>query len=622
MLDVHLLKCRSLPTIPMFNNIIYFIVVLLIFNINYPEKAPESSLVFSIIMLALGWLVFGGYCGKVFQALLKRLDQGEGSDGRMTSQYQRLVLRLSVLAILLFAMDVYFLNLKYWLQMVPGLERFSVLQGALALALFLFYLGTMWYFAYPVYEAIFRPGITRRSFVRSHVRFNLPILFPWFILTLLHDLLALSPWSGPKGILSGVGGQVIFFSSFLTLLMIIMPWFIQHWWGCKPLSPSEKGGQLEGFLHDKGFKYRRLLKWPIFEGRLMTAGIMGIVPRYRYILITDALLEMLSLEELKAVMCHEMGHAKYRHLLYYLFFFVGFMVLSFGMFDLFPYLLYAHPFFAKSLSDAGAHAGNLFYLFLSIPMLMTLVVYFRYVMGFFMRHFERQADLYSAEVMGTPEHTISSLEKIALLSGKSRDLPSWHHFSIKERVDYLWRALRNPGLIKRHHRFVTASFLIYLITMAGLGYVLNFSPVKQDMAFTIIEKGLHARLLKEPENAALYQDLAVVYHTMGKYQEAKETYEKIIDLDPNQAASLNNLAWLLVTASREELRDERRGLDLAKRAVALERSPAFLDTLAEAYYVNGFVQDAIHTTEEAITRATGNRAYYKKQLKKFLASKP
>ena len=76
-----------------------------------------------------------------------------------------------------------------------------------------------------------------------------------------------------------------------------------------------------------------------------------------------------------------------------------------------------------------------------------------------------------------------------------------------------------------------------------------------------------------------------------------------------------------MTASHEELRDERRGLDLAKRAVALERSPVFLDTLAEAYYVNGFVHDAIKTIEEAITMASKNRAYYKKQLEKFQASR-
>ena len=77
---------------------------------------------------------------------------------------------------------------------------------------------------------------------------------------------------------------------------------------------------------------------------------------------------------------------------------------------------------------------------------LVLLIYFRYVMGFFMRHFERQADLYSALAIGTPEYTVSSLEKIAFAGGKSRDLPSWHHFSISERVACLRRTIGDPGL--------------------------------------------------------------------------------------------------------------------------------------------------------------------------------
>jgi len=107
-----------------------------------------------------------------------------------------------------------------------------------------------------------------------------------------------------------------------------------------------------------------------------------------------------------------------------------------------------------------------------------MVVYFRYVMGFFMRHFERQADLYSALTMGGPRETISSLEKIAIMSGKIRDLPSWHHFSIGQRVDYLWKFLRDPGLVRKQNRFVSVCFTLYLVCMISLGYFLNFSPAK------------------------------------------------------------------------------------------------------------------------------------------------
>ncbi|GAG37885.1 unnamed protein product [marine sediment metagenome] len=58
---------------------------------------------------------------------------------------------------------------------------------------------------------------------------------------------------------------------------------------------------------------------------------------------------------------------------------------------------------------------------------------------------------------------------------------------------------------------------------------------------------------------------------------------------------------------------------LAKRAVELERASIFLDTLAEAYYANGLISEAIETIKEAISLATENIGYYKKQLKKFTA---
>jgi Zn-dependent protease with chaperone function len=607
----------------MFNNIIYFIIVLLIFSLNYPDSSPENSLFYFLIILWLTWVIFAGVCYLGFRDIGRLFNNDirhKRSDGSVTGQYNKLIARLSAVAIFLFALDVYFLNLKHWLQMIPGLERLSVLQGLLALSLFLFYLSTIWYFAYPAYKAIFRANITRKSYILSNFRINLPVLFPWFVLSLAYDLMLLTHWGGPDGFLDNIEGQIVFFSCFLILLMVFMPAFIQHWWGCNPIRSSEKGRKLEEFLREKGFKYRRLLNWPIFEGKMMTAGIMGVIPRYRYLLITDSLLEYLSVEELKAVLAHEMGHAKYRHLLLYIVFFVGFMVLSTGLFDLFFYLFYGHPLFMNMLSHGDPQAVSLFYMIMSAPMLICLFVYFRYVMGFFMRNFERQADLYSAETMGSPEPAINSLEKIAELGGKSRDLPSWHHFSIRERVDTLWRTLREPGLVRRHNRFVAVSFLVFLICLGGLGYFLNFSTTKRNLTYELVGKELNQRLLKEPENIELYQGLAMVYQHLGRNEKAIETYKRILDLDASHAVSLNNLAWLLVTVPEERLRDPGRALDLAKKAVAIEQSPVFLDTLAEAYYVNGLVREAVKTMREAIAVATENRGYYEKQLEKFLDS--
>ena len=604
----------------MFNNIIYFIFVLLIFNIPSPETTPKTSLPFLLSGLSFSWLVFAGSCRWGFRNLRKQMGHAGRDDGRLAGRYHGLIAKLSILAIFFFALANFLLDLKYWIKLIPGCTEFSVLQGVLALSLFFFYLCTVWYFAHPVYQAAFHPNISRKSYINSNLRLNLPLLFPWVVFSLVFDLVDLSPWAGPNGFLDSVHGQIIFFACFLTLLMIFLPGVIQYLWGCKPLHASEKARQLETFLKEKGFKYRYLLRWPIFEGRMMTAGIMGILPRYRYILIANSLLETLSVDELRGVVAHEMGHAKYHHLVFYILFFVGFVVLSFGLFDLFFYFLYAHPFFMKAISGGDSGATSLFYLALSVPMLVTLLVYFRYVMGFFMRNFERQADLYSAVTMGTPEYTITSLEKIGILSGKIRDLPSWHHFSIRERVNYLWRILKDPHLVKRHNRFIVVSFSIYLICMVGLGYLLNFSPVKKQVAYSLVRKELTQQLLKDPNNITLHENLAMVYQQLEKYEEAMEAYNKVLEIDPEQAVSLNNLAWLLVTVPQASLRDEVRALKLAKKAVLLERSPVFLDTLAEAYYANDRIQEAIQTIKEAIALETGDADYYGKQLEKFLAS--
>jgi Zn-dependent protease with chaperone function len=601
----------------LFNNIIYFIVVLLIFNVSYSDASPDDSLLYCTAGLLFGWVVFAAYCRRCFLKIDRRIASGRRTQGALAEQYERLNLRLSVLAILLFATDIYFFSFKQWLLAVPGLSALSVVQGFLAVALFIFYLSTIWYFSWPTYRALFRVNVARRGFVLSNIRFNLPVLFPWFVLTLGYDLLSFTPWASSSAFLNSLYGQMLFFAVFLSLLVLVMPKFIQYWWGCKPIEGSEKGRHLAAFLEQNNFRYRRLLDWPIFEGRMMTAGIMGIVPRYRYILVTDALMGALSADELESVLAHEMGHARYFHLLFYVLFFVGFMVISFGLSDVYIYLAYVWSPLADIISEDDARSMTLFYLSVAIPMLLTLLIYFRYIMGFFMRHFERQADLYAATVMGTPAFIVSALEKIAYLSGKSRDMPNWHHFSIGQRVACLMKTLKVPGLAKKQNRFVLIAFLVYLVGMGTLGYYLNFGDIKTHMAYDLVTRELTRKLEEHPRNVSLAMNLAMVYQRMGKEAATMDLYEQIIHWNPNEPVALNNLAWMMLTASDLNLRNTARALVLARKAVVLEPAPQFLDTLAEAYYQNGLTDEAVQTIQAAIERTDENRAYYEAQLRKF-----
>ena len=601
----------------MFNNIIYFIIVLLTYSINFPDSTHRHSLAFFLIMLLLSWFLFAGYCSFRFRSLQKSFNHGTVNKDLLAVRYRKLVSRLSLLAIIFFGLAVYLFDLKYWVELIPGFERFSLLGDSCAISLFIFYLITIWYLAYPAYCLIFQPLFTKWSYILSNFRLNIPILFPWIIFSLVYDVISLSPWPGLNNFVNTIQGQIISFICLITILMLFLPKLILSFWGCKPLDNLEKGRQLKTFLKEKGFKYRQLLLWPIFEGEMMTAGIMGITGRYRYILFTNSILNILSIRELKGVLAHEMGHARYRHQLLFILFFIGFFVLSLELFDLYFYLIFFNPLFISMGYSNDSQSLNLLYLLFSVPVLISIFIYFRYLMGFFMRNFERQADLYSAAVMGTPEPVISSLEKIAFYSGKTRDVPSWHHFSIRQRVDFLRRTANEPKLSKKHNRFVWKSLLIYIGCLIISGCFLDFSPMKENLLYSLVGKTISRQLINDPENTDLYMDLAIVYNYLDKHKDEIEIYEKIIALKPDHADALNNLAWLLITSPDKKLKNEKRALVLAKRAVAIKRNSMFLDTLAEACFENGLTDEAIRNIKEAISLATDNRDYYINQLQKF-----
>ncbi len=606
----------------MFSNIIYFIIALLVFELNFPDTGGEKSFLLFLSILVISWAGLAFSCRLSFSSLWT---DASGVDGpsrgasNLADRYHRLIGRKKILALGFFAAVVYLGDFRYWLGRVPFFSTFSVLQGAAGLGLFLLFLCTIWYFACPAHNVIFRRSMGRRPFVSSNFKLNLPILFPWLVLSFLFNLMSLEAVDAAFPALSGGIAQVVCFVLVLAAMMVLMPALIRKWWGCTTLQDSMKGRELVSFLDRSGFGYRDVVRWPIFEGRMMTAAIMGIVSRFRYILVTDALMEVLSIEELKGVLAHEMGHARYKHLLVYLVFFAGFIVISYGSSELLLTALLAVPSLTNLLTDGGSSGVSIFYLLLSMPMLIAMAVYFRFIIGFFMRHFERQADLYAAGFLGTAGPIINALEKIALYSGNTRDLPSWHHFSVRERVDCLLQAERDPRLVGKHNRFVAVCFTIYLVLMVSAGYFVNLSAVSENFSFHILEQALLERAASESPDAGVYGALGMLYHESSRWEEALSAYENALNLEPDNPVTLNNMAWLLATASDPGLRDPVRAVRLAEKAVGSERNPMYLDTLAEAYYAVGKPEKALALIDEAIEKATDRVGYYREQKEKFLA---
>jgi tetratricopeptide (TPR) repeat protein len=95
----------------------------------------------------------------------------------------------------------------------------------------------------------------------------------------------------------------------------------------------------------------------------------------------------------------------------------------------------------------------------------------------------------------------------------------------------------------------------------------------------------------------------------GKIEEAIQHCREASDVDSSNPIVLNNLAWLLATANRPELRNGKEAVQLATRAVELTnyRQPLFIETLAAAYAEAGDFSSAagMANTAQALALVTG-----------------
>ncbi|HEX3316087.1 MAG TPA: tetratricopeptide repeat protein [Gemmataceae bacterium] len=103
----------------------------------------------------------------------------------------------------------------------------------------------------------------------------------------------------------------------------------------------------------------------------------------------------------------------------------------------------------------------------------------------------------------------------------------------------------------------------------------------------------------------LYAGRGRAYSEKKEYLKARFDFEEAADLDPS-VDHLNAVAWLLSTCPDNQIRNPRKALRFAERAVRLSETDDttapgdILDTLAAAYASVGKFKDATRTQEEAL----------------------
>ena len=126
----------------------------------------------------------------------------------------------------------------------------------------------------------------------------------------------------------------------------------------------------------------------------------------------------------------------------------------------------------------------------------------------------------------------------------------------------------------------------------------------------------------EPTNAKMWLYVGQAYERLGREAEALQALETGVNAEPRDAGVLNHTAWLYATAKDPTLRDPAKALEYAQRAVEVSQgaNANYLDTLAEAYYVNREYDAAIEAEQRALELAPEDPVL-QDQLDKFRAAK-
>ena len=612
-------------------NLIAFLAVILLFELQIPESESLSAGGrLDPLLWTSGFVALYYVAARIAFGLWERKIRTVDMDPVIVPFFHgSMVQRMTVASAASYALVLYVFQWKGFCLTLMSDQSPSSVFSFLGILPFILMLLAVWVASYR--SAVSGPGpfIGPLQYLFSQVKMNLMVLLPWFGVLLVLDLVSFVFPSFFQRIQDSFIWGIGFFALLLVVLAGLFPMIIIRLWGCKPLPEGSKRRTIEALFDEYKFRYSGIYLWTLFQGRISTAGILGIFAGSRYILITPSLLAALDDEEIEAVMAHEMGHAVHRHTLFYLLFILGVtIVFNFGL-DLVQWLLevglallQVWGVLDSSLTELPEAFPTLISLALTVPPLVLVLCYFYFGFGLISRNFERQSDLMALKVQKTADPIVRSFDKIAGFNPILKRMPSWHHHSIQKRIDFLRSCEAHPERIPMHHRRVRRLVIGYIVFIVGLTVLLAGWERQQwttGWTTSLVKRAVVKQLEKDPSNAGLWLELGNITYGEKDLEAAQDAYRQAIDLDPDNAMALNNLAWLYATETDSEYFDPKEALKLAERAAVLKPDAAYiLDTLAEAYFINGRLKDALEMEEQALAFAfSSERPQYLARIERY-----
>ena len=210
---------------------------------------------------------------------------------------------------------------------------------------------------------------------------------------------------------------IVFLSFTPVLMLLVLP--------TKPIS-GELSGRLIELSRKAGVRVRAIRVLESRRQKVANALSMGVLPWFKYILVTDYLLDKFEQDEIEAVVAHELGHAKEHHVLIK----VVSALVGLGVFVVLVSLVLM--LFGRDLGDVDPR-----FLFLGIFLLPLALISVHGVLGLWL---ERRADDFGAKYAGA-ESMARALDRLAEVN------------MAKRRTGFLWNLVtQHPGIEERVER--------------------------------------------------------------------------------------------------------------------------------------------------------------------------
>ena len=311
---------------------------------------------------------------------------------------------------------------------------------------------------YEVEQQVTSSNWKRGEYLSVHVKFLLLPVLPLFVYLSLLDLIAHIPFLANHAYL-----PIALMASLIFFAYIYAPLLLGFIWRTVPLADVNLRNKLDQLAAQNSIKYKDIVVWQTES--VANAAVAGIAPWSRQIFLTEALLQHFSDDEIEAIVAHEFGHVRYKHILTYLMFLIVYFL---------SYAIY-YIYIGRPLESVIATSS----LLPAIGLVFFISLYFVIIFRALSRRFEHQADLYAVALTGKPEALQLALVRLAYLNYTPRSIQRLFelfqtHPSVDRRIKFIERFKGGDPSALRYQNYLLEVKLL-LVLLPALACILLLS---------------------------------------------------------------------------------------------------------------------------------------------------